>query len=64
MVISQASRDLTVSFDLHILTKLMQDAFGGNSKTIMIANICPSKYDISQTRETLEYAKKTGSIVN
>jgi hypothetical protein len=40
----------------------MQDSLGDNSKTIMIATIPPSKYDIAQTRETLEYAVVAGTI--
>ena len=42
MVINQASRKVEVSFDLHVLTKLMQDSLGGNSRTVMIATISPS----------------------
>jgi hypothetical protein len=53
MAIKQTSCGLTVSSNLHTLTKLMQDSIGGNSRTLMIANICPSVYDIAQTRETL-----------
>ena len=64
MTIKQASHGLSISSNLHNLTKLMQDCLGGNSKTIMIANIGPSKYDITQTRETLEYAQQTGIIKN
>jgi len=65
MVIKQVSRGgSAVSYDLHVLTKLMQDSLGGNSKTIMIANIAPSKHDIAQTRDTLEYAIQTNTITN
>ena len=46
-IIKQKSCNVPVSFDLHALTKLMQDSLGGNSKTIMIANIAPSKHDIA-----------------
>jgi hypothetical protein len=42
----------------------MADSIGGNSKTIMIANIAPSKNDIALTRETLKYAVQTGTISN
>jgi len=64
MIIKQISYGFSVSYDLHVLTKLMQDSIGGNSKTIMIANIGPSKHDIDATRETLEYATQTGTITN
>jgi hypothetical protein len=64
-VIKQGScKNVSVSYDLHVLTKIMQDSIGGDSKTIMIATIPPSKYDIAQTRETLEYAVLAGTITN
>ena len=63
-VINQASRKVKVSFDLHVLTQLMQDSLGGNSRTVMIANIAPSKHDLALTRQTLEYAVQTGTIIN
>ena len=53
IVIKQVSCNVAVSYDLHVLTKLMQDSLGGNSKTMMITNIAPSRHDIAQTRETL-----------
>ena len=52
------------AYDLHPLTELMQDSLGGNSKTLMIACISPSEYDIAQTRKTLDYALTTGTITN
>ena len=42
----------------------MKDSLGGNAKTLMIVNISPSNYNIVQTRESLEFAKLTGKIVN
>jgi hypothetical protein len=64
MIIKQASLGIEVSYNLHNLTKLMQNSLIGESKTIMIANISPTKYNIAQTRETLDYAMKTGAITN
>ena len=63
-VINQASRKVKVSFDLHVLTQFMQDSLGGNSRTVMIANIAPSKHDLALTRQTLEYAVQAGTIIN
>ena len=60
--IKQASKKVQICFDLHLLTKLMQDSLGGKSKTIMIANVGPSVYSIVQTRETLNYAISCGMI--
>merc|ERR1712032_1729171 len=35
------------------LTRLLQDSLGGNSKTLMIANVGPSKYNTDETMSTL-----------
>ncbi|XP_017021059.1 kinesin-like protein Klp68D [Drosophila kikkawai] len=46
------------------LTRLLQDSLGGNSKTIMIANIGPSNYNYNETLTTLRYASRAKSIQN
>lgn len=46
------------------LTRLLQDSLGGNSKTIMIANIGPSSYNYSETVTTLRYAHRAKTIQN
>ena len=63
-LIRQAALNTKPNYDLHLLTQLMQDALGDNSKTLLIACISPSKYNIAQTRQTLDYAMTTGSIKN
>ncbi len=35
------------------LTRLLQDSLGGNSKTVMIANIGPADYNCDETLNTL-----------
>ncbi len=35
------------------LTRLLQDSLGGNSKTVMIANIGPANYNSDETLTTL-----------
>lgn len=35
------------------LTRLLQDSLGGNSKTVMIANIGPADYNSDETLNTL-----------
>ena len=49
-LIKQAACNKDPTYDLHLLTELMQDSLGGNLKTLMIACISPSIYDIAQTR--------------
>lgn len=46
------------------LTRLLQDSLGGNSKTIMIANIGPSAYNCNETLTTLRYASRAKTIQN
>ncbi|XP_044740972.1 kinesin-like protein Klp68D [Chrysoperla carnea] len=46
------------------LTRLLQDSLGGNSKTIMIANISPSSYNYDESLTTLRYAHRAKTIKN
>ena len=46
------------------LTKLLADSLGGNSKTLMIANIGPSDSNYSETLQTLKYANRAKQIKN
>ncbi|XP_065169529.1 kinesin-like protein Klp68D isoform X2 [Atheta coriaria] len=46
------------------LTRLLQDSLGGNSKTIMIANIGPASMNYDETIITLRYAYRAKSIKN
>lgn len=46
------------------LTRLLQDSLGGNSKTIMIANIGPSSYNYNESLTTLRYAHRAKTIQN
>lgn len=44
------------------LTRILQDSLGGNSKTIMIANIGPASYNYDETITTLRYAHRAKGI--
>ncbi|XP_048481411.1 kinesin-like protein Klp68D isoform X2 [Plutella xylostella] len=46
------------------LTRILQDSLGGNSKTIMIANIGPAQYNYDETVTTLRYAHRAKAIKN
>lgn len=46
------------------LTRLLQDSLGGNSKTIMIANIGPASFNYNETLTTLRYATRAKTIQN
>ena len=46
------------------LTRLLQDSLGGNTKTVMIANIGPADYNTDETLSTLRYASRAKAIQN
>ncbi|CAL4066614.1 unnamed protein product, partial [Meganyctiphanes norvegica] len=46
------------------LTRILQDSLGGNSKTIMVANIGPASYNYDETITTLRYANRAKNIKN
>ncbi|GAB6031794.1 Kinesin member [Chamberlinius hualienensis] len=47
-----------------VLTWLLKDSLGGNSKTIMVATISPSSTAYNETVNTLRYAQRAKCIVN
>uniref|UniRef100_A0A8D8RF75 Kinesin-like protein n=3 Tax=Cacopsylla melanoneura TaxID=428564 RepID=A0A8D8RF75_9HEMI len=47
-----------------VLTWLLKDSLGGNSKTIMIAAISPADVNYSETLSTLRYANRAKNIIN
>ncbi len=47
-----------------VLTWLLKDSLGGNSKTIMIATISPAEVNHSETLSTLRYANRAKNIIN
>ncbi|ESN92261.1 hypothetical protein HELRODRAFT_103862 [Helobdella robusta] len=46
------------------LTRLLQDSLGGNSKTVMVANVGPADYNFDETISTLRYANRAKNIKN
>ena len=46
------------------LTRLLQDSLGGNTKTVMIANVGPSSLSTDETVSTLRYADRAKQIKN
>jgi len=44
------------------LTRMLKDSLGGNSRTIMIANISPANSQIEETINTLKYASRAKNI--
>ncbi len=46
------------------LTRILQDSLGGNTKTVMCANVGPAEYNYDETLSTLRYANRAKSIKN
>jgi kinesin family member 3A len=46
------------------LTRILQDSLGGNSKTVMCANLGPASYNYDETMNTLRYATRAKWIKN
>ena len=46
------------------LTRLLQDSLGGNTKTVMCANVGPADYNFDETLSTLRYANRAKNIKN
>lgn len=46
------------------LTRLLQDSLGGNTKTVMVANVGPADWNYDETLSTLRYAHRAKSITN
>ena len=47
-----------------VLTKLLKNALGGNSKTIMIAALSPADINYDETLSTLRYANRVKKVKN
>ncbi|BFY98671.1 hypothetical protein BsWGS_01711 [Bradybaena similaris] len=60
--ISQGKKNIIVPFRDSVLTKLLRNALGGNSKTIMIAALSPADINYSETLSTLRFAERAKSV--
>ncbi|MEW5311561.1 MAG: hypothetical protein WDW38_003270 [Sanguina aurantia] len=46
------------------LTRLLQDSLGGNTKTVMVANMGPADWNYDESLSTLRYANRAKNIKN
>ncbi|KAM3841882.1 kinesin-like protein KIF14 [Vipera latastei] len=61
---NQSRKKLFVPYRDSVLTWLLKESLGGNSKTAMIATISPAASNIEETLSTLRYAKQACFIIN
>ena len=47
-----------------VLTQLLSDSLGGNSRTTMLAALSPAAINFDETLSTLRYASRARQIVN
>ncbi|KAM6942022.1 kinesin-like protein KIF16B isoform 1-T1 [Lycodopsis pacificus] len=57
-------RAVFVPYRDSVLTWLLKDSLGGNSKTIMIATVSPADVNYGETLSTLRYANRAKNIIN
>ncbi|XP_072284062.1 stAR-related lipid transfer protein 9 [Pyxicephalus adspersus] len=62
--INGSKRQPFVPYRDSILTWLLKDSLGGNSKTIMIATVSPASISYNETMSTLRYASNAKNIIN
>jgi kinesin family protein 13 len=58
------AKDNFVPYRDSVLTWLLKDNLGGNSKTVMIATVSPAGDNYEETLSTLRYADRAKRIVN
>ena len=61
---SNPKKKIVVPYRDSVLTKLLQNSLGGNSKTIMIAALSPADINYDETLSTLRYADRAKQIKN
>ncbi|PIK38770.1 putative kinesin-like protein KIF16B [Apostichopus japonicus] len=57
-------KSLFIPYRDSVLTWLLKDSLGGNSKTIMVAAISPADVNYGETLSTLRYANRAKDIIN
>ncbi|XP_045537990.1 kinesin-like protein Klp98A [Papilio machaon] len=60
----KTKKNVFIPYRDSVLTWLLKDSLGGNSKTIMIAAISPADCNYGETLSTLRYANRAKNIIN
>lgn len=64
IVTTKKKQQIFIPYRDSVLTWLLKDSLGGNSKTTMIATISPADVNYGETLSTLNYASRAKNIVN
>ncbi|KAM7277209.1 hypothetical protein ACFE04_019075 [Oxalis oulophora] len=60
---SLTSKKDIVPYENSMLTKILEDSLGDNSKTLMIVNVCPNKSNSSETLLSLNFSSRARTAV-
>ncbi|KAK7901438.1 hypothetical protein WMY93_018207 [Mugilogobius chulae] len=64
IVTTKRKKQIFIPYRDSVLTWLLKDSLGGNSKTTMIATVSPAEVNYAETLSTLLYASRAKNIVN
>ena len=57
-------KNIVIPYRDSVLTRILQNALGGNSKTLMICALSPASNNYDETLSTLRYADQAKKIKN
>ncbi|KAF7829290.1 kinesin-like protein KIN-14B [Senna tora] len=60
---SLTSKKDVIPYENSVLTKLLADSLGGNSKTLMIVNVCPNVSNLHETLSSLNFSARARNSV-
>ncbi|CAH9083477.1 unnamed protein product, partial [Cuscuta europaea] len=60
---SLTSKKDNVPYGNSMLTKLFSDSLGGDSKTVLVVNLCPNALNLSETLSSLNFSARARSAV-
>ncbi|KAJ8384536.1 hypothetical protein AAFF_G00204510 [Aldrovandia affinis] len=60
----QSRKKVFIPYRESVLTWLLKESLGGNSKTAMIATLSPAASNVEETLSTLRYARQARMIIN
>ncbi|MBA0715942.1 hypothetical protein Golax_014816, partial [Gossypium laxum] len=60
---SLTSKKDNIPYENSMLTNILADSLGGNSKSLMIVNICPNAANLSETLSSLNFAARARNSV-
>ncbi|KAI9125389.1 hypothetical protein K1719_004005 [Acacia pycnantha] len=60
---SLTSKKDVIPYENSLLTKLLADSLDGNSKTLMIVNVCPNLSNLSETLSSLNFSARARNSV-